>query len=227
MYNKYTKELLEAHIKDSSNWFEVCVKFNLRPLSGSQGHLKKRAVDYNIDFSHFLGKAWRRDREFPSEKVDTKEYLSNDKFVKSSSLRIRLIRDGYKKNMCELCGLSEWRGEQIPLELDHINSNHFDNSLENLQIICPNCHAQETLKRKKSNTASKEKKGFPKRRGVSKPSLRKVLRPPLETLIREVKKTGYCAVGRKYGVSDNCIRKWIKWESDGMVDNSVLETEVK
>lgn len=225
-YSKYNKETLEVVVKESGSWFEVCVKLDLNPVTGAQTHIKKRVVGYEIDFSHFRGQGWRKDREFLNERVDITEYLNNNRFIKSSSLRSKLIKCGYKGSNCEICGLSKWNNESIPLELDHINSNHFDNRLENLQIICPNCHALETLKRRKKPEKIKIERTR-KSKGVPKPRQRKVIRPSLEILLSEIKETNYCAVGRKYGVSDNCIRKWIKWESAGMVDNSVLETEVK
>jgi hypothetical protein len=54
----------------------------------------------------------------------------------------RLISLGLKKNRCERCGLTEWHGEPISLELHHINGDSLDNRLESLQILCPNCHSQ-------------------------------------------------------------------------------------
>ena len=68
-------------------------------------------------------------------------YFDNNHFISSHKLKIKLIKDGLKKEECELCGLSMWRGEKIPLELHHKNNNHLDNSFENLAILCPNCHA--------------------------------------------------------------------------------------
>lgn len=58
----------------------------------------------------------------------------------SNSLKKRLIREGVKEEKCEVCGNTEWMGRSIPLDLHHINGNHFDNRLENLIIVCPNCH---------------------------------------------------------------------------------------
>lgn len=56
-------------------------------------------------------------------------------------LRKKLIEDGIKQQKCEQCGLSEWRGNKIPLELHHKDGNRFNNNLDNLEIVCPNCHS--------------------------------------------------------------------------------------
>lgn len=62
--------------------------------------------------------------------------------VSNSRKRIRLIEDGYKEDKCERCGLSEWMGMKIPLELHHKDNNHYNNKLDNLMIVCSNCHMQ-------------------------------------------------------------------------------------
>ncbi len=62
--------------------------------------------------------------------------------MRSYNLRTRLIQEGYKENKCEDCGINEWNGKALVLELDHKNGDHDDNRLENLQILCPNCHSQ-------------------------------------------------------------------------------------
>ena len=68
-------------------------------------------------------------------------YIQNNVPIQSHKLKIKLIRDGLKKNECEICGLNVWQGKELPLELHHINGNHYDNNLNNLQILCPNCHS--------------------------------------------------------------------------------------
>jgi hypothetical protein len=68
----------------------------------------------------------------------------------SNKLRIRLIREGYKDVRCECCENSEWMGKPISLEVDHINGISTDHRLENLKILCPNCHAQTSTYRGKN-----------------------------------------------------------------------------
>jgi 5-methylcytosine-specific restriction endonuclease McrA len=62
--------------------------------------------------------------------------------VKTSHLRRRLIAEGVERRRCEICGSESWNGRPIPLELDHVNGRRDDNRLENLRLVCPNCHAQ-------------------------------------------------------------------------------------
>jgi hypothetical protein len=64
--------------------------------------------------------------------------------ITSAKLREKLIRDGIKEARCEKCGNTHWLGVQLTLELHHKNGDHFDNELDNLEILCPNCHSIET-----------------------------------------------------------------------------------
>jgi len=68
----------------------------------------------------------------------------------SNKLRKRLLDDKIKLHQCESCGITEWNGQPVPLELNHIDGNCHNHKLENLEIICPNCHAQTTTYRGKN-----------------------------------------------------------------------------
>jgi len=69
------------------------------------------------------------------------QYLQDSKDIQSNKVRKKLLDEGYKEYKCEKCGLSSWLNNPIPLELHHKDGNHYNNSLENFQLLCPNCHA--------------------------------------------------------------------------------------
>jgi hypothetical protein len=69
-------------------------------------------------------------------------YLVKGRRVSRSHLKGRLLAMGLKAPRCEECGLSEWRGRPLPLALHHVNGDGYDNRLENLQLLCGNCHSQ-------------------------------------------------------------------------------------
>jgi len=71
------------------------------------------------------------------------EYINSGSIIMLHRLKIKLIEDGIKKHECEKCKLNDWFGKKIPLELHHIDGNPFNNKIENLKILCPNCHALE------------------------------------------------------------------------------------
>lgn len=73
--------------------------------------------------------------------IPAKEYLGTDKLITSYKLKIKLLKEGIKECKCERCGNTQWLGEEIPLELHHKNGKTSDNSLNNLELLCPNCHA--------------------------------------------------------------------------------------
>lgn len=77
-----------------------------------------------------------------SEKLPLDKILTKDSEYNRTKLKERLFQEGIKEYKCECCGISEWQGKPITLQLHHINGIHNDNRLSNLQILCPNCHSQ-------------------------------------------------------------------------------------
>ena len=87
------------------------------------------------------GQPGKRPDDYKTTYVSAIEYINNGGCIKSHRLKLKLSRDGIKEDKCELCGLSTWQGIKLPLELHHIDGNHFNNELNNLMILCPNCHS--------------------------------------------------------------------------------------
>jgi Zn finger protein HypA/HybF involved in hydrogenase expression len=76
-------------------------------------------------------------------KIPTKEILEGKHpQYQSYKLKNRLIEEGVKENRCEKCGHDEWMGEPLTIELHHLDGNKYNNLMENLQLLCPNCHSQ-------------------------------------------------------------------------------------
>lgn len=74
------------------------------------------------------------------KKLPLEELLVRGTYRSRHNLRLRLIREGVKEARCEQCGLSSWRGAPVPLALHHVNGERLDNRLENLELLCMNCH---------------------------------------------------------------------------------------
>jgi 5-methylcytosine-specific restriction endonuclease McrA len=103
--------------------------------------LQRQVTAAGLDTSHFTGQGWRGGRQFQPS-VPLESYLRRGSLVTTDTLRRRLLREGVLPRCCARCGLREWNGQSIPLELDHISGDRADNRLANLRILCPNCHAQ-------------------------------------------------------------------------------------
>ena len=143
---KYTEEQFKQAVKDSKSYAEVCRKIGISPKGGNLNTVKKKIEDLNLDKSHFTGSRWNKgltsSDHHSIKKKNISEILIENSGWTSHNIRNRLLKEGIKEYKCECCGNSEWMGKPIPLELHHLNGIHTDNRFENLQILCPNCHAQ-------------------------------------------------------------------------------------
>ena len=143
MKHKFTKEDYEQAVKVSLSYAGVCRYLGISPRGGNYATIKNKLKEYNIDISHFTGKGWNVGMVFkPMKQFKLEDVLQKDFPYNTQRLKNRLIESGIKEHKCEKCQRTEWNGDPIPLELHHINGDRTDNRLENLQILCPNCHAQ-------------------------------------------------------------------------------------
>ena len=131
-------ERIKEVIPQCINFTEVLEMLSI-PRQGNNSNTLKRLLDENnIDYSHFTGRA----RVYNNTSTSISEYLSNRVKITSGKLRIKLLAEGLKENKCEICGITKWLGNPIVCQLHHIDGNNQNNNLENLQILCPNCHSQ-------------------------------------------------------------------------------------
>jgi hypothetical protein len=231
---RFTQAELEAAIAASQSWSEALRRLGYRPAGGNSATLQRYARRWDISAQHFDPYASQRGQH-RANRIPLDHILVSASTYTRSHLKRRLYEAGLKVPICEMCGQDEtWRGRPMAMILDHINGIHDDNRLENLRIVCPNCAAtldthcgRKNLSPRPERSCARCGEAFtPKyathrycstycgsrwdRRDVPRPSARKVERPSRELLLAEVHELGYRAVGRKYGVSDNAIRKWLR-----------------
>lgn len=189
------------------------------PIRGNNlATLKRRINLYNIDISHFTFSPKRRGKK----KLES--YLVNGEYHSPTMLKNRLLKEGYKNNTCEVCGISEWNGKTLGMQLHHIDGNILNNCLENLILICPNCHAQTYNFRGFANKKKEKEFGCCQDCGrkIGKTAVRcpscaakkrthgmaKITMTAEE--YKKYKEMGYpnTQIARIYGVTETAIRKW-------------------
>lgn len=219
-------------VKTSLNKKELLTKLGINPSGGNYYTLDKYLKNYKIDISHFTGKGHGKTGGL--NKKDSMELCFYGSGISSHNLKMRLIRGGYKEYRCEKCGLEKWYEDEIPLELDHIDGNKFNNEFSNLQILCPNCHSVKTRNQKKRIYKKEDIPACNDKVDVikKKPNICKVCSTETsnkafcsnkcmeeskiinslskELLEKAIEKIGlnYTLLSKELGVSDNTVRKW-------------------
>jgi hypothetical protein len=136
-------EQLEEAVQSCFSYRQVLMKLGLREAGGNYAQIRQYIKEYNLDARHFTGKGWNKGLKFnPKPKIPLEKILVENSTYQSFKLKNRLFVEGLKEKRCEECGWAEVSSDgYLPLELDHINGNRMDNRLENLRVLCPNCHS--------------------------------------------------------------------------------------
>lgn len=139
------KELIEA-IQTSKSFLEASKK-----TKSSRGYLATLAKNLSIDISHMSP---GRNRPLPDEEI-----FCNPSKVTSNTLKIRLLSLFPERNRCEHCGLLPlWNGKKLSIQLHHRDGNKYNNLIENLEFLCPNCHSQTETYTGNKSRKRKEKR---------------------------------------------------------------------
>lgn len=217
MKKEYAIDKLIENCDKCVNMLDLCHRIGIQNVGGEDYREVKRLakeLGLNLKFSY------KKSRTFLKERVTRVEdiFIENSNYTNSSGLKKKLISLGFKEEKCERCNRSEWEGEPIRLQVHHINGVHNDNRLENLQLLCPNCHsltdnyAGKNSNRKKPTTLRKEDI----KKSIKKEDWDRLMNeswnanhPTKETLVNVFITCGsFLQTGKHYGVSDNAIKKW-------------------
>lgn len=144
MKTKYSKEILQNAVDKSKNFGDLFRYFGIQPTSLTRKHFKDKIEFFEIDISHFLKKRGLNNPKISFEDLNSELTSERPK----SQLLKRYLSFHNIPEICNCCGLSEWNGNPLTLDIDHIDKNRFNNKIENLQYLCPNCHRQKTLPKK-------------------------------------------------------------------------------
>jgi hypothetical protein len=140
---RWTENELKKAVQLSTSVRQVLKRLRLKEAGGNYSQVKKFLELYKINTKHFTGKGWNKGMQGigkPRRKLE--EILRKNTDFQSFKLKKRLFFAELKPKYCEECGWHKMSDDgRLPLELDHINGDSKDNRLENLRVLCPNCHS--------------------------------------------------------------------------------------
>jgi hypothetical protein len=148
--SSWTDEDLAKAVKESYSYRNVIKILGLVPAGGNYMQVQASIRRLNLDTAHFKGMGCNKGMNYtlPNVRRTLEEMLIKGSTVQSFKLKRRLFETGIKTPACELCGWAKKSLDgRIPVELDHINGDRFDNRIENLRILCPNCHSLQPTHR--------------------------------------------------------------------------------
>lgn len=225
IYN-YTKEDLQALLDSSYSYSDILKKMDLNASSGNYKTLHKVINEYQLNTKILEENRKNNNYGHPYSSRPLSEYLKENCCYPTDRLKKRLFKEGIKEEKCEICGLISWLDKEISLQLHHKDGDNTNNSLENLQILCPNCHSQT------NNYAGKNAKKkikykckicgaavSTKQTEYCKECKKNVLYEkfcncglyPSRDLLKElIYNKSFVDIGKQFNVTDNAIRRWCK-----------------
>lgn len=222
MRRSWSDDSLRIAIQTNNTMAGVLRSLNLSTSPGNYKSVGLVVSRLGLDTTHFKGQAHGTSPRVTKIQLD--DLLVKGSQYGSSPLRKRLIKEGLLPNLCDDCGIKpEWNEKPLVLQLDHKNGDSTDNRLENLHLLCPNCHSQTKTFTGKSMTGRYKQapnlcscgaviqRRSEKCKSCVKPHPKyKIKWPPLDELAKEVVQGSYTRVAARLGVSDNAVKKYLK-----------------
>lgn len=144
-YIRYNKTELASIVSQCLNFSEVARRLGKKPVGGTLTNMKLMCKRWKIDISHMTGSAHLKGKR-SSKRKDPHARLvmgtSSDHRVTAYKLRTALLELGVE-HKCNVCSIEHWNNKKLVLEIDHIDGCYWNNTKENLQFLCPNCHSQK------------------------------------------------------------------------------------
>lgn len=150
-WERFTRQEIEQFVKESFSYAQLAAKigYDNSQNNGSAYRAVHEMVEVlNLDISHFKGQGWNKGN------FDYSRFQYGKKVKGSQAIKAIVALRGHQ---CECCGLNEWMGDLIPLEIHHIDGDNLNNILDNIQLMCPNCHALTDNYKGRNINTGKEK----------------------------------------------------------------------
>lgn len=226
--NNYDEQLIKKYIEESTTIADVLRKLNLDPRGRNYKIVNNVIKKFELDSSHFLGKSHCKNKKQKSISW-TEVLIENSLITLGAKRKKRMIKEGLLQPYCYICKMNSWLNKPISLQLDHINGINKDHRIENLRLLCPNCHSQtETFagknlkgrKRTKIHIKNICQCGKEKRfqsqlciecfNANKLDKLTKIIWPNNDDLINMINNSNMFQISKKLGVSSNAIKKRLK-----------------
>ena len=217
-----TEELMVL-TKNSERLGDILKAFNLENKGGNVNTLKRRLNEEGIDYSHIkLGLDANKGRTFDIKPLDKDELFRENSPHARETVKRYILKQQLIPYKCAICGFEgQWNGKDLVLVLDHINGISNDHRLKNLRFLCPNCNSQQDTFAGRNNNHKEHNHCVECGCEILDNSVRcskchseylskKTLCPSKEILEKEIKEMSNIKLGKKYGVSEASVRKWLK-----------------